>query len=174
MRKYSGVDWKTVGAILLGSVGAMGVSRFIDEMISWLKENRIKGKSKEYFQEMLKAHPALEKQDPKVVAQYWASLYHFAPHMAADPLASGAFIRQSIDRGYPELYGGPPIDTYGTLSSINKSVADSKEGKTRFTDAATTAVGKVMGLGLADMSGYGSDRNQSQGPDSDPYDTREL
>lgn len=153
MNKKASLDWKTVGAVMIGSIGALSAGKFIDEMMGYIKEQRLKGKSKEYFEQMLEAHPLLKKQDPKIVAQYWASLFHFAPHMAADPLASGAFIRQALDRGYPELYGGPPIDTYGTLTSVNKSVSDSRQGSTSYADAAGAAVGKLMGAGLLDATG---------------------
>ena len=42
--------------------------------------------------------------------------------MAQDPLAAGAFIRQSLARGLPDEFGGPAPDTYGTLTSINESI----------------------------------------------------
>jgi len=165
MNKKAALDWKTVGAVMLGSIGALSAGKFIDELMGYIKEQRLKGKSREYFEQMLEAHPLLKKQDPKIVAQYWASLFHFAPHMAADPLASGAFIRQALDRGYPELYGGPPIDTYGTLTSVNKSVTDSRQGSTSYTDAAGAAVGKLMGAGLLDVTGM----SHNTGGNTDRY-----
>ena len=79
---------------------------------------------------MLDGHPELKKADPEQVAKYWESLYHFAPYMAQDPLAAGAYIRQSLARGYAEEFGGPPPDTFATLSNINKQMVDSaKSGK---------------------------------------------
>ena len=125
MKKEAKFPWETLITATVGSVLAIGVGAFADEIVDWLKENRQQSKGKEYFKEMLKAHPSLKKEEPQLVAKYWASLFHFAPHMAADPLSSGAFIRQSIDRGYPDLYGGPPVDTYSTLAGIEKAHADS-------------------------------------------------
>ena len=154
MEKKSKINWGGVATTALGIAGAMALATFADEIIDALKETNSKSKSKEYYQEMLKAHPALKKLDPKIVAQYWASLFHFAPHMAADPLSAGAFIRQSIDRGYPELYGGPPVDVYSTLTGIQKSVTDAKKSTNRFSEAATSAAGKVMGTSLEDVAGY--------------------
>jgi len=156
MEKQSKIQWGAVAASIIGSGTIMIGSVFADEMLAWFKENKMKSKSKEYYREMLKAHPALKKEDPKVVARYWASLFHFAPHMAADPLSAGAFIRQSIDRGFPELYGGPPVDTYNTLAAIQKAQTEAKQEKRRFSEIADAAVGKVVGTGLVYESGYGS------------------
>lgn len=160
MEKKSKFQWGAVAASIIGSTLAMGVGIFADEIMDWLKENKLESKGKEYFKEMLKAHPALKKEEPKVVAQYWASLMHFAPHMAADPLSSGAFIRQSIARGFPEEFGGPPVDTYSTLTGINKAVTDSRETKGRFTDIATSAAGSAIGTTLSDFAGYKGDKDK--------------
>ncbi|HEC63838.1 hypothetical protein LCGC14_1478360 [marine sediment metagenome] len=148
------LPWATIGAGLAVSIIGSTVAAFADTMLEWFKENKSKSKGKEYYIEMLKAHPSLKKEDPKVVAQYWASLFHFAPHMAADPLSAGAFIRQSIARGFPEQFGGPPIDTYSALTGINKSIADIKESKRRFSEIATSAASKVVGRGYEDIAGY--------------------
>lgn len=163
MEKRSKIGWAGIATSIIGSSLAMTAGIFVDEIMDWLKENKLKSKGKEYYKEMLKAHPELKKADPKLVAKYWASLFHFAPHMAADPLSSGAFIRQSIDRGYPELYGGPPVDTYSTLTGIEKSISDTKETKGRFTEIAQSAAGSVIGDSLSDIAGY-RDKGRS-GPD---------
>jgi len=154
MEKKSKFQWTNVAASVVGSIGAMTIGYFADEIMEALKASNLKSKSKEYYEEMIKAHPALKKEDPQIVARYWASLFHFSPHMAADPLSSGAFIRQSIDRGFPELYGGPPIDTYNTLSGIQKAVTDANKPNRRFSEVAQAAAGNVMGMGLQDISGY--------------------
>lgn len=154
MKKQSAINWSAVAASIIGSTAAMTLGYFADEIIDALKENKLKAKSKEYYEEMLRAHPQLKKEDPKIVAQYWASLFHYSPYMAADPLSAGAFIRQSIDRGFPDLYGGPPIDTYSTLSGIQKQVTESKKSKGRFTDVAVSAAGSVMGKSLEETSGF--------------------
>jgi len=145
MDKVAKVNWNSVAASIIGSTAAMTLGFFIDEIFESLKKLRIKAKSREYFEKMLEAHPQLKKEDPTIVAQYWASLYHYAPFMAEDPLSAGAFIRQSIDRGFPDLYGGPPIDTYNTLSNIQKQISDSRsKTKRRFTDAAEKATENLL------------------------------
>ena len=102
-----------------------GVTTFVAAMVDWFKANRLQAKSKDYFVKMIEAHPQLKKEKPEIVARYWQSLYHFAPYMAADPLAAGAFIRQSLARGLPEEFGGPPPDTYVTLSDIQQKATGS-------------------------------------------------
>jgi|APSaa5957512535_1039671.scaffolds.fasta_scaffold33065_2 hypothetical protein len=121
------------------AVGIAVATKFVDEMVEWFKDQRLKSKSSEYYGQMLKAHPELLKEDPKVVARYWSSLFHFAPFMAQDPLASGSFIRQSLARGLPEEFGGPPPDTYATLSDIQgKATGKTEKGETfkSFTSGA--------------------------------------
>jgi hypothetical protein len=160
---FSKLDWGQVATALIGSAAAATLGAFADEIIDWLKENRIKSKSKDYFEAMLDAHPALKKQDPETVAKFWASLYHFAPHMAQDPLAAGAFIRQSIDRGYPELYGGPPIDTYSTLTGIDKSIVDVKKkpGRGIYTDIGVSTGGRILGDTLSSNLTYSNSKDQA-------------
>lgn len=126
-----------------------GVTTFVAAMIDWFKANRLQAKSKEYFAKMIEAHPQLKKEKPEIVARYWQSLYHFAPYMAADPLAAGAFIRQSLARGLPEEFGGPPPDTYVTLSDIqqkqkDKDSSDLPESATK--ELGSQAVREVMPL----------------------------
>jgi len=139
--------WDTLITATAGSIIAVGISAFADEIIDWLKGQNLKSKSKDYYEQMIEAHPQLKKENPEVVARYWASLYHFAPMMAADPLASGAYIRQSIARGYPEEFGGPPIDTYSTLTGINK---DMTSGRSRgaLTEMGIGAGTKFLGEGM--------------------------
>jgi len=150
--------WKrtpTVGKLVGTSIVAATAGAFIDELMESIKERKATLKSKEYFEKMIEAHPELAKKDPKIVAQYWESLYHFAPYMAQDPLAAGSFIRQSIDRGYPELYGGPPIDVYNTLAAMTKAVEESKSGKKRFGKEVTLkALGDVYSAGYLRTMGW--------------------
>lgn len=111
------------GALL---VGFTVTAKFVEAIIEYLKEKNLKAKSTKYYAKMLEAHPELKKEKPIVVAKYWASLYHFAPYMAQDPLAAGAFIRQSLARGLPEEFGGPAPDTYSTLTDINANILRAK------------------------------------------------
>lgn len=117
----SGLKTKVLGGAAI-ALGITVTAKLVDEIVKYLKERNLKAKSTKYYAQMLDAHPELKKEKPAVVARYWASLYHFAPYMAQDPLAAGAFIRQSIARGLPEEFGGPAPDTYKTLTDINEGV----------------------------------------------------
>ncbi len=97
-----------------------------DQIIDYLEKKGKAVKSKEYFQAMLKAHPQLQSKDPKIVAQYWESLYHFNPAMAEDPLASGAWITQATRSLSGLELGGPAPDSYATLTQIAKQMKESK------------------------------------------------
>lgn len=150
-------NWGEVATLMTAgivtSIAGSTIAMFADDIRDWLKAKNLKSKSKEYYQEMLKAHPSLKKEKPELVAQYWASLFHFAPFMAADPLSSGAFIRQSIRRGLPEEFGGPTIDTYSTLASINKSLSDANSTKRPFSEVTSSAAGKIIGTGYENFLG---------------------
>ena len=118
-------------------------------MMDYFQERKIKAKSVEYYSKMMEAHPELKKEDPETVAKYWASLYHFAPYMAQDPLAAGAYIRQSIARGYGDEFGGPPPDTFNTLSDINKKLVSTAISQRR--TPAGSALRSTLGAALGDM-----------------------
>jgi len=131
--------------IAMAGAGVAAAGAFLDKMMDYFRNKNIKAKSSEYFQKMLEEHPALEKEDPAQVAKYWASLYHFAPYMAQDPLAAGAYIRQSLARGYADEFGGPPPDTFNTLSDINKKLVDvASHGRSTAGDALRRVMGPVI------------------------------
>jgi hypothetical protein len=110
---------------LMVGLGVVGVSLAADAIVSYFSKMSKRYESREYYQKMLEAHPQLAKEDPALVARYWESLYHFAPHMAQDPLAAGAYITQTVGRLSAEQFGGPPPDTFATLADIQKkSVSD--------------------------------------------------
>ena len=118
--------WAVGGVIapLAASGVLVGVESFWAAMKDWFSKHNGAKEKDEYFIRMLNAHPGLTKADPAVVAQYWESLYHFAPNMAADPLAAGAYITQSLKRGYSAEFGGPPPDVFKTLTEIQRSFND--------------------------------------------------
>ncbi len=126
-------------SVLAGSL-LQGMQAFIDALISKIEQHGHKAKGKEYYKKMLEAHPTLTKEDPETVAKYWDSLYHFAPSMAQDPLAAGAYIRQSIDKGLEEI-GGPSADMVKSLTDI-----DSAHTKTRETRKPGSKVIDVAGI----------------------------
>ncbi len=114
-------------SIVAGSV-LQGMQAVIDKIIEKVEEHGHKAKGKDYYQKMLEAHPSLMKEDPEVVAKYWDSLYHFAPQMGQDPLAAGAYIRQSIDRGLEDV-GGPSPDMVKNLTDIDGSLTRTKAAR---------------------------------------------
>lgn len=132
------------GTMLLAyglTTGLIGV--FVEKLLDKFSEMGLKAKSPAYYKKMLKAHPELLKENPKVVSEYWRSLYHFAPHMARDPIAAGAFIRQSILKGVREEFGGPPPDTYATLARVE----DSLSGKSKYKGSVTKTMMGEKALG---------------------------
>jgi len=121
MKKTSSIDSKTIAALIGVSAAAGVVTNIVGIIIKKLQDMHVKHQSAEYYKKMLEAHPKLKKEDPEVVAKYWASLYHFSPFMAQDPLSAGAYIRQSLDRGLEDL-GGPGHDTVNVLADINRKM----------------------------------------------------
>jgi len=120
-------EFKTKGLPLIATGAALMTIFFAaDQIIDYLEKKGKAVKSKEYFQAMLKAHPQLQAKDPKIVAQYWESLYHFNPGMAEDPLASGAWITQATRSLSGLELGGPAPDSYATLTQIAKQLKESK------------------------------------------------
>ena len=112
-------------------------------MVDYLHARGEKSASKEYYIKMLEEHPTLSKEDPKTVAKYWSSLYHFAPHMAKDPLAAGSYIRQSLDRGSEEL-GGPDPAVIKNLTDIENQTTAAKARKSLFTPTIDVAEANPM------------------------------
>ncbi len=137
---------RRLGTGALAAVGFVVIAKAADAIINYLQQRSVQAKSSEYYAKMLEAHPALQKEKPEVVARYWASLYHFAPHMAQDPLAAGSFIRQSIARGLPEEFGGPAPDTYLALTDINRKIQQA-QSPTDLSEASSD-VSKGIGMSL--------------------------
>lgn len=105
-------------------------------------------KSQEYFEAMLKEHPQLKQFKPADVAKYFNSLNHFAPSMAKDPLAAGAYITQSLKKLSDEELGGPPPDTFSTLTDIEKKMTDSKNVKSKGQELYTKLTENAISLGF--------------------------
>ena len=115
----------TAGVAIAGSLFMID-RLFVDKILGWLERRNSQRESREYFEKMLVSHPQLKEYDPEVLAKYWESLYHFAPNMAQDPLAAGAYITQSLKRQYIEEFGGPTLDIFKTLSEVQKNSQNEK------------------------------------------------
>ena len=74
------------------------------------------------YQAMIEAHPELRKEDAGKVQALYNSLRHMSPHMAADPVIAGSFVRNLLDRG-PEGSPAVPMETANMLAGIQKSVS---------------------------------------------------
>jgi hypothetical protein len=94
-----------VGASIMGF-------RKLDEAYQDYKLKKAKDPA---FAKMLEIHPQLKKFPIEEVMKYYDSLYHFAPHMAEEPLAAGAYVLQTMRMAD---FGGPTIDSVESLAKI--------------------------------------------------------
>jgi len=137
---------RRVGSGFALAAGLVLGASVVDSILDNLKDRYDTYQLKGYFEKMLEAHPQLKGEDPKLVAKYWESLAHFSPIMAKDPLASGAFITQSITRISGDQFGGPPPDTYQTLGTIQQRTREGNKKKDSLQDLTrSSAIGEVVG-----------------------------
>jgi len=101
-----------------------------DQIIKVIKEKYNTYKTSEYFEKMINEHPQLKQYKPEDIAKNWNSLNHFAPTIAKDPLAAGAYLTQTLKKLSGEEFGGPPPDTYATLVDIEKKISEIKKNNT--------------------------------------------
>ena len=93
------------------------------------------------YQAMVEAHPELQKEDAGKVQALYNSLRHMSPHMAADPVIAGSFVRQLLDRG-PEGSPAVPMETANMLSGIQKNVMSVKKDR-GLTPSQSPAMGMM-------------------------------
>jgi hypothetical protein len=106
-------------ALALGAgstLAAMGVDAIYEK---YLDKQKLPA-----FKKMLEYHPELKERDPKLVARYFDSVWHFSPHLATDPLAAGSYIRTAMN--FHETTGGPPLNTAVDLTSLEKNVGQNR------------------------------------------------
>ena len=115
-----GLGNNLTGAAAIAGVGLAGESalRGARKMIN-MGVDKVK-KPMEY-KAMIEAHPELQKEDAGRVQALYNSLRHMSPHMAADPVIAGSFIRNLLDRG-PEGSPAVPMETANMLATIQKNV----------------------------------------------------
>lgn len=137
---------KGMTSAVTSGITILGLGIFIDAVMSALEKRMLKKQSRAYFEKMLEAYPRLSEEDPVEIAKYWESLMHFAPTMAADPLAAGAYITQSLRRVSNTELGGPPPDTFATLTDIQRKSLDNKPTTpiSKYRQQAVDAVLKQM------------------------------
>lgn len=108
---------------LVAPIAASAANSFVEGIKNYLTRKAAAAKEPGYYKKMLKAHPQLIDYDPEHVAAMWSSLYYHAPNLAEDPIAAGAFLRQTLQKGLMSDYGGPSVDTYNTLTQINERLS---------------------------------------------------
>jgi hypothetical protein len=73
--------------------------------------------------ESLRQDPILAKADPSLIEGSYSTMKNFAPHLAADPNATRAFLQESA------LYGkGPSYATLKTLAEAERAVQQTRGG----------------------------------------------
>jgi len=95
------------------------------------------------YKAMIEAHPELQKEDAGRVQAYYNSLRHMSPHMAADPVIAGSFVRNLLDRG-PEGSPAVPMETANMLAGIQKSVSGVQKDR-GMLPAQSPALGMMSG-----------------------------
>lgn len=140
-KKLSNGIQKTIARSLPIVTGSV-IILFIQQLVSYVESSVGKVKEPKYFQKMIEENPELLKEKPESVGKLWRTLYLSSPTLAKDPVAAGAFIRQSIGRGYIEEWGGPAPDTYKTLVEIEKDFKDKKTSKD------FSPIGKAVTVGM--------------------------
>lgn len=102
--------------------GLMGVGYLIDKF----KANQRERNLGVYFEQMLMKHPDLNlkymgsKEDKERIQDIFEMLEHFAPKVAENPLASGAFVKKIFELGRDV----PDTSMIEALSKITKNYSD--------------------------------------------------
>ena len=104
-------------ALIAGVGGALGVGKHYYD-----KYNAKKDRDK-YFAKMLRYNSDLRSK-PASVQPYFKSLMHFAPNVAADPLAAGSYVR----RAHEFRSIGMPLQDVATLARIENDHSQARRG----------------------------------------------
>ncbi|MBC8437006.1 hypothetical protein H8D85_01635 [bacterium] len=123
--------WETMAPIAGTAAATLGLAvaseMIAEDVTEWKRKKKFEKAKEPAFQKMLEVHPGLRDFPFDKVMLYWEHLYRFAPTLAGDPLAAGAYIIQSLEQFEP--IGGPPHDTVGNLVSIEGTVEDMRSGR---------------------------------------------
>jgi len=104
-------------AVPIGMAGMNMAGKGIDMM-----QDAMEGPEKERdFNNIMDTRPELKQEDPLLVRKYYDSLRKFAPAIASDPLAGGAYLYQVMKF---EGAGGPPYSTIADLVKTQKAYKD--------------------------------------------------
>lgn len=107
---------------IVGMIGAgVILAQFINRLVKLGEQKLIEMKEPGYYKVMIEKNPQLLEEDPQEVLETWSTFYRTAPHLAEDPIAAGAFVTQQMAQRSRRDIGGPTLDTYKTLTDINKN-----------------------------------------------------
>ncbi len=111
-------------AVPTAMAGANILGKGVDQL-----QDILEGPDKERdFQAILEIRPELKNEDPLLVRKYFDSLHKFAPAIASDPLAGGAYLYQVMKF---EGAGGPPYSTIESLVKTQKTYRDTNPLRTQ-------------------------------------------
>ena len=111
---------------VVGIIGAaVMVNQFVNRMIAYAENRSLQAEKPGYYKKLLEKNPQLLDEDPEEVMDLWDTLYRTAPSLAQDPIAAGGFLAQNLRSGTRRDLGGPPIDTYSTLTGIQEKMTKS-------------------------------------------------
>ena len=94
-----------------------GFAKGMDAVQKVKDQYNLPGSKNALFDTILETNPKLRQEDPLLVRKYYETMYKFAPSLADDPNAAGAFILQSL---HYEDIGGPPQQTVSNLVKLEK------------------------------------------------------
>ncbi len=111
-------------AIPMTLTGANLIGKGIDQIQDVLESPE---KERE-FRAILETRPELKNEDQLLVRKYFDSLHKFAPAIASEPLAGGAYLYQVMKF---EGAGGPPYSTIADLVKTQKTYRDTNPLRTQ-------------------------------------------
>ena len=104
---------KTLGLMALAAP-MFGLSQYyIGKKLDEHEDLKLEKEKDPSFKNMMNMHPGLRNEDQILVKKYFDSLWHFAPTIAQEPLAAGAYIRQAMQ--LEDAHGGP---TYSMVKDL--------------------------------------------------------
>ena len=139
---------KTVGALALAAP-IFGLSSYgLGKGLDYLEDKQLESEKEPAFQAMVGLHPDLLDEDQILVRKYWDSLWHFSPHIAKEPLAAGAYIKQAMEY---EQTGGP---TYNMVKDLIHAQDKASTPTTGLRDSVLNPMDAVFSTSMGD-SGLG-------------------
>ena len=126
LEKTSADFAKTLGLMALAAP-MFGLSQYyIGKKLDDHEQAKLQLEKEPSFKNMINMHPGLRNEDQILVKKYYDSLWHFAPTIAQEPLAAGAYIRQAMQ--LEDAHGGPTYSMVKDLIQAEDKTPTSGEG----------------------------------------------